>query len=273
MRPPTTTTDGVTAFDRDTAVEPLGDGRFAARFSPAWRVVRGPNGGYAAAVLVQAMIAAVSDPARQLRSLTVHYLRPPLEGDVEIAVTIERAGRGMSTVSARAVQEGKTVLLGLAALGGPYQGAIEYADAQVPDVPPPGDIPVPDSPLGFPDMPFRDHFELRPALGPRVFSGEGPAVTGGWMRAREERPLDAPLLVALTDSWWPAPYGPADHVLVAPTIDLTVHLRAALPRPHDDVLIEVRSDTAVDGYFEEDTRLFARDGTLLAHSRQLALAL
>jgi acyl-CoA thioesterase len=262
----------VTAFDRDTAVEPLGDGRFAARFSPAWRVVRGPNGGYAAAVLVQAMIAA-SDPARQLRSLTVHYLRPPLEGDVEIAVTIERAGRGMSTVSARAVQEGKTVLLGLAALGGPYQGAIEYADAQVPDVPPPGDIPVPDSPLGFPDMPFRDHFELRPALGPRVFSGEGPAVTGGWIRAREERPLDAPLLVALTDSWWPAPYGPADHVLVAPTIDLTVHLRAALPRPHDDVLIEVRSDTAVDGYFEEDTRLFARDGTLLAHSRQLALAL
>jgi acyl-CoA thioesterase len=263
----------VTAFDRDTAVEALGDGRFAARFSPAWRVVRGPNGGYAAAVLVQAMIAAVSDPARQLRSLTVHYLRPPLEGDVEIAVTIERAGRGMSTVSARAVQEGKTVLLGLGALGGPYQGAIEYADAPVPDVPAPADIPVPDSPLGFPDMPFRDHFELRPALGPRVFSGEGPAVTGGWIRVREDRPLDAPLLVALTDSWWPAPYGPAGQVLVAPTIDLTVHLRAALPRPHDDVLIEVRSDTAADGYFEEDTRLFARDGTLLAHSRQLALAL
>jgi acyl-CoA thioesterase len=263
----------LTAFDRDTGVEPLGDGRFAARFSPDWRVVRGPNGGYAAAVMVQAIAAAVAEPERQLRSLTVHYLRPPLEGDVEIAVTIERAGRGMTSVSARALQEGKVVLLALAAVGGPYEGAIAYTDAQPPQVPPPEEVAVPEAVFQFPDMSFRDHFELRPALGTPIFSGRGPAVTGGWIRLREQRPLDAALLVALTDSWWPAPYGPADRVLVAPTIDLTVHLRAALPRPHDDVLMEVRSDTAVDGYFEEDTRLFARDGTLLAHSRQLALAL
>lgn len=263
----------MTAFDRDTGVEPLGDGRFAASFSPDWRVVRGPNGGYAAAVVVQAIAAAVADPQRQLRSLTVHYLRPPIEGDVEITVTIERAGRGMTTVSARAVQEDKTVLLALAALGGPYEGAIAYADADVPAVPPPEELSVPEGIFSFPDMRFRDHFELRPALGVPIFSGQSPALTGGWIRLREERPLDAALLVALTDSWWPAPYGPADRVLVAPTIDLTVHLRAALPRPHDHVLMEVRSDTAVDGYFEEDTRVFARDGTLLAHSRQLALAL
>lgn len=263
----------MTAFDRDTAVESVGDGRFAARFDAAWRVVRGPNGGYAAAVMAQAIAAAVGEPARPVRSLTVHYLRPPLEGDVEIAVTIERAGRGMTSVSARALQEGKVVLLALAALGGPYPGTVAYADAQAPAIPAPEEIAPPDSPLGLPDMPFRDHFELRPAIGPRVLAGEGPAVTGGWIRLREARPLDAALLVALTDAWWPAPYGPAGRVLIAPTIDLTVHLRAELPRPHDDVLIEVRSDTAADGYFEEDTRLFARDGTLLAHSRQLALAL
>jgi acyl-CoA thioesterase len=165
------------------------------------------------------------------------------------------------------------VLLALAALGGPYEGAIEYADAVAPAVPPPEELSVPDAIFSFPDMPFRDHFELRPALGVPIFSGQSPALTGGWIRLREERPLDAALLVALTDSWWPASYGPADRVLVAPTIDLTVHLRAALPRPHDDVLMEVRSDTALEGYFEEDTRVFARDGTLLAHSRQLALAL
>jgi acyl-CoA thioesterase len=263
----------VTTFDRDTSVEPLGDGRFAARFSPDWRVVRGPNGGYAAAVVVQAILAAVAEPTRQLRSLTVHYLRPPQEGDVEIVVAIERAGRGMTSVSARALQEGKVVMLALAALGGAYPGGIEYADAQPPDVPAPERIEVPDAPLGLPDMFFREHFDLRPAIGPRVLSGQGPAITGGWINLREERPLDAPLLVALTDSWWPAPYGPAEQILIAPTIDLTVHLRAELPLPHDAVLIEVRSDTAFDGYFEEDTRLFSRDGTLLAHSRQLALAL
>jgi acyl-CoA thioesterase len=130
-----------------------------------------------------------------------------------------------------------------------------------------------ESPLGLEDLAFRGHYVLRPAFGPKPLSGQGPARTGGWIRLAEERPLDAPLVVALSDAWWPAPYGLADRLLVAPTIDLTVHLRAPLPLPHDDVLIEVRSDTAADGYFEEDTRMFSRDGRLLAHSRQLALAL
>jgi acyl-CoA thioesterase len=64
-----------------------------------------------------------------------------------------------------------------------------------------------------------------------------------------------------------------DRFFAAPTIDLTVHLRAPLPREHDYILIDVRSDSARDGYFEEDVRLFHRDGTLLAHGRQLALAI
>ncbi len=265
----------MSAFDRDTAVQALGDGRFAARFSPAWRVVRGPNGGYVAAVLAQAIAATVDDPERPLRSLTVHYPRVPVEGDAEINVTVERAGRGMTTVSVRCVQEGKPVALALAALGGAYPSALEYADAPMPQVPPPGQLAAaaPALPEGIPDIVFRHNFELTPALGQPMFSGRGPARTGGWIRLREERPLDEPLLVALTDAWLPAPYVLADRLLAAPTIDLTVHLRAPLPRAHDDVLIEVSSDTAVDGYFEEDTRLFARDGTLLAHSRQLALAL
>jgi len=263
----------LTAFDRDTAVEALGDGRFAARFSPAWRVVRGPNGGYVAAVLVRAMETMVDDLGRALRSLTVHYLRVPEEGEAEITVTVERAGRRMTSVSARCVQQGKTIALALAALGGAYPPALEYAEAAMPQVAPPEELPALAVLEGLPDIPFRHNFELRPALGAPLFSGRGPARTGGWIRLREERPLDAAVLVALTDSWLPSPYVIADRLLAAPTIDLTVHLRAPLPRPHDDVLIEVSSDTAVDGYFEEDTRIFGRDGTLLAHSRQLALAL
>jgi hypothetical protein len=34
-----------------------------------------------------------------------------------------------------------------------------------------------------------------------------------------------------------------------------------------------RSSLAGEGFFEEDGRLWAPDGTLLAHSRQLALTL
>lgn len=35
----------VPSLRRDTAVRPLGEGRFAAAISPEWAVPRGPNGG------------------------------------------------------------------------------------------------------------------------------------------------------------------------------------------------------------------------------------
>ena len=42
-------------FDRDTAVEPQGEGRFDCTISPGWVVERGPNGGYVSALLLRAI--------------------------------------------------------------------------------------------------------------------------------------------------------------------------------------------------------------------------
>jgi acyl-CoA thioesterase len=267
------TTELRTTFDRDTAVEPLGDGRFGVRFEPRWWVVRGPNGGYLAAILTRAIRAQVADESRLLRSLTVHFLSVPVEGGGEVAVRVERAGRGMSTVSARLEQDGKLIALALAALAGGYPGAVAYEEARMPDVALPEEIvSTPPGPGEF-DAPFRHNFEIHPALGPKPFRSADRAVTGAWMKLREERPIDEAIVVALCDSWWPAAYAVSDRPLAAPTIDLTVHLRAALPLPWDDLLVAVRSDVARDGYFEEDARIFTRSGLLVAHSRQLALAL
>ena len=44
-------------FDLDTAVVPDGDGTYSARIDGGWWIQRGPNGGYVAAVLVQALTA------------------------------------------------------------------------------------------------------------------------------------------------------------------------------------------------------------------------
>jgi acyl-CoA thioesterase len=262
-----------TTFDRDTAVEALGDGRYGVRFDPRWRVIRGPNGGYIAAILTRAIRAAVADDARMLRSLTVHFLSVPTEGEGVATVRIERTGRSLSTVSARLEQDGKVVAVALAALAGAYPAGVAYEDARMPDVPLPEDIVVtPPGPGEF-DAPFRHNFTIHPAIGPKPFTSADRAVTGAWMKLREERPIDEAIVVALCDSWWPAPYAVSDRPLVAPTIDLTVHVRAALPLAWDDLLVEVRSDVARDGYFEEDVRLFTRTGLLVAHSRQLALAL
>src|SRR5918996_3675775 len=119
-------------FDRETAVRPLGDGRYESRLDRAWWVHRGPNGGDLAAIVLRALTEAVGDPTRSPRSLTVHYAAPPAEGALEIATVIERAGRSLTSCSARLTQDGKLIGLALAAFSRPRAGP-QFADIRPPD--------------------------------------------------------------------------------------------------------------------------------------------
>lgn len=83
----------MSAFDRDTALEPLAVGRWKAAVPAHWFIGTGPNGGWIAAILTRTMILTVDDDARPPRSLTVHFLEAPVAGPVEVSATVERAGR------------------------------------------------------------------------------------------------------------------------------------------------------------------------------------
>ena len=260
-------------FQRDTAVEPLGAGRFAARIDRGWWIVRGPNGGYIAAILLRALRAAVADPARLPRSFTVHYTSPPVEGPAEVATVLERVGRTVTTATARLEQDGKLRALALAAFGTPRSGP-DFAHLTPPEV----GLPERAEPLAatFP-IPIRERFESRAVFGaPGVATAE--AVTGGWIRLREEPgPVEPELIAAYTDAWPPAVFSqipPEARTSGVPTVDLTIHFRASWPAdldPSDFALIVFRSRLARDGFVEEDGEVWTRSGLLLAQSRQLAL--
>src|SRR5215212_7039719 len=106
-----------TRFDADTALVPLGGGTYAARIDRGWWIERGPNGGFIAALVLRAIMTEVADPERAARSLTVHYLAPPAEGEATIAVTIQRAGRLATFTSARLLQGERVVAVAIAAFG------------------------------------------------------------------------------------------------------------------------------------------------------------
>jgi acyl-CoA thioesterase len=270
--------DAPTRFDRDTAVAPVvGEpGVYAARIDPGWRVIRGPNGGYLAAILLRALAAAVADPARAPRSLTVHYTRPPAEAPVRIETRVERAGRSLTTLSARLLQAGEPCALALAAFSAPRPG-FELADAVPPEVPPPEACqPIPP---GRMPIALRERFDQRWAIGAQPFTGGSEAMSGGWIRLAEPRRIDALALAAFADSFPPAIFssaGPEAELGPVPTIDLTIHFRSELPlpgaRPDDFALCVFRTGTARDGFCEEDGEIWSARGELLAHSRQLALA-
>lgn len=261
-----------TEFDRRTAVRPLGDGVYEAVVDQRWNVVRGPHGGYIAAMMLRALREELGDPERVPRSLTVYYPAAPGPGPVSIRCAVERSGRTMSTVSARLEQEGAPQCLALAAFSGPWQGGVEFDHTGFPDVPGPEETLERLDRGGF-VPPFTEYFDFRPVTGHEWFRGAGRALSGGWMRLREPHELDEPLVAALADTWPPAILPVAPGPLAAPTVELTVHFRGELPAEGEWVLGMFESRAGRAGFFEEDGTLWTPDGKLIAQSRQLALAI
>jgi acyl-CoA thioesterase len=265
-------------FDSDTALEDVAPGRWRAWAPEHWFVARGPNGGYLAAVAARAAEAVAGRP---LRSLSLHFVAAPAVGPVEVAATLEREGRRYSAVSIRIEQDGAPMTLALATLGElPDEGADWDA------APAPAARPLAETEPLSPDAPnvpaFIRNYDMRwnvtspgdPSL--RGSDGETDVMgSGGWLRAREPRLLDAPLVAAMCDAWFPAAFVVLGRVGFAPTLDLTVHIRRPLPpdgmAPEDHVLCRFTTRLAVSGVWEEEGALWTPAGELIAHSRQLAL--
>ena len=259
-------------FDDDIALHPAGDGTLHGEIAPGWHTPRGPLGGYVMAIVLNGMLAAVGDDARQPRSLTVHFLRPPHDGPVEVAPAVERAGRTMTTATARLTQDGKLIAIAVGAFGTPWEGPL-LVDAPMPRVDPadPARPPIGDIREGRPRPSFTERLTMQRRFGDPPFSSSPHGEVGGWLGLREHRAIDSRTLVVLADAWFPAPWPRLKDLAPAPTIDLTVHFRAALPLPDGLLLGRFRSRVVRDGFFDEDGELWAEDGTLVAQSRQLGL--
>src|SRR3954470_1217355 len=257
-------------FERDTTVTEVEPGVFDGQVNRDWWIVFGPNGGFLAAMIVKAMSTTVNDRARAPRALTIHYTAAPAEGAVRIRTTIERAGRSLTTVSARMEQGERLIALAIGAFSRSRASAIEFSDAPAPIVPEPGELARAELRDDLP--PFTRQWDIRPAIGVEPFKGaDGSTLTGGWIKPLDAHPIDAALVAQLTDAWLPAVFIRLTEPNAVPTIDLTIHFRAELPLPPDYVLVTFQTRLSTEGFVEEDGWIWARDGRLIAHSRQLAL--
>jgi len=248
----------------------MGEGLYSTEILESWNIVAGPNGGYVAAIIARAMQCEIADPARTLRSFTVHFLARPQFTAATISVVVERAGRSVSSVSATMRQGDKLLCTALAAFSVPLQSAHGWTMA----LPDEARLPGNDERVELPPAARNWTTDLR--YDAPFFSGRGTARIAGWIRTIDPRPLDAIALVAISDALPPAPFPKVDAPMMVPTIDLTVHIRADLPQaamsPDDSVFAEFVTNHVADGFNDEDGFIWAPDGTLLAQSRQLAIA-
>lgn len=271
----------MTTFSDDTAVhpDPTHPDEFTAEIRRNFWIVVGPNGGYVAALLLRAMTQRLGDPARTPRSLTVHYLDPPEEGEVRIRARIERQGRALSTLTARMVQHDRTVALAMAAFSTPrHRNTIPpFNDLRMPEVPPPDQLQRRRFIAGQ-MPPMTEQMAVWHALGAQPLSGKDEPLTGGWFRLADPEPLSYEQLALLCDAWMPAIFNRMTTIGGAPTIDLTVHFREPIPtdpppRADDAYLGAFRTNVAADGFAEMDGEIWSHDGRLLAQTRQLQIAL
>jgi len=263
----------MTSFDADVGLRDAGPGTWDVDVPAGWRVGRGTtNGGYVAAVITRALEVRVG-PLRRPRSLTVHYLAACGPGPARVTVGVEREGRSLTTLSARMTQGESTVALALAAFGQDRPG-LDYQHEPMPETPPPHEVPALDETAGWPQ--FTRNWDYRWCVGAAPYTRAPEAVSGGWIRPAEPRTVDAPLLAAMADGWVPPVLAMLERPRgIVPTIDLTIHFRAALPPdgagPADHSFAVFRSRVGAGGYWESDGVIWSRSGRVLAQVRQLAV--
>ncbi len=89
----------------------------------------------------------------------------------------------------------------------------------------------------------------------------------GWFRLADKRPADPLSLLLAADALPPVTFD-LGRPGWAPTIELTVHVRAL---PADGWLrVSHATRNVAGGYFEEDCEIWDENGRLVAQSRQLA---
>jgi acyl-CoA thioesterase len=260
-------------FDLDTSLERKDETNFLGATSKDWWVDRGPHGGFLAALMLRALRTTVDDLSRQIRSLTVHYIAPPTLGPVEVTTAIERVGKSRISASARLAQNGDTIAIALAAFSSAWE-SVEWAETSMPAVPPYQDVDQLPVTEGLTPR-FFENFDARPVIGDWPFSGGSKALSGGWIRFAEPRPVDDLAVAVFADAWMPSVFVRLERPMAVPTVDLTVHFRTTLPPPQVDpqdyVLVVFRSETAAEGFFVEDGEIWSSKGTLIAQARQLGV--
>ncbi|MEQ6903230.1 thioesterase family protein [Nocardioides sp. YIM 152588] len=255
-------------LDEAVACEPLGDGVQRVDLTTDWNTANGtPNGGYILAVLQHAAMqdAAHPDPL----SIAVTYFRPATAGPADVHVREVRVGRRVSTYDAILVQNGKEIAHAvLSTHDWDKTGSIEHTPHAAPETPGPLECTEsPAFPAGF--MPILDRYTYRSTYQPGWLRGEpsGRTEVLAWIRAADERPVDALLAGAMVDAFFPAT-AEIGHV-ASSTIQLTVHYRR---RPESLwALGHVVARHVIAGYHDEDVELWDEQGRLIAQSRQLAI--
>lgn len=264
---PTAENDHVSEFDEATYVHD--DGSCA--IHDGWDIGGNANGGYLLAIAANGLrrLAGRPDPV----TITAHYLAPGTPGPATVTGELVKSGKRFATVSGTLAAGGRPVLQVLATYGDLSAATPPFeVVAGMPPVLPPMHKCAPRAEHGSFPVPLMGRLDvrLRPAdAGFMEGLRSGVAEVAGWFAFADGRPIDTLALLLAADGLPPAVFNLDMSPGWVPTIEFTVHVRAA-PAP-GPVRCIFRSRFVHHGMLEEDGEVWDSTDTLVAQSRQLAL--
>jgi hypothetical protein len=259
-------------FEIASAVERVGENVYRTAIPDGWQQGRGAFGGVVLGTLARAMIASEPDPSRQLRMIAGEICAPVLSIESRVEVSVLRRGKNLTNLDARMIQDGEVVARASAGLSAPRRTG---GDVYMPS--PPDRKPIAESgPAVMPSPPapsFARHYEFH-VTGPLPFSRGDEPVVHGYVRERTPPSmLDAPAIIGLLDSFWPALFSVASAPRPMATAGFTAELLAD-PRSLDPAApLFYRAHVAAlrDGFFVEMRELWFEDSIVAMNQQTFAI--
>ena len=275
--PPSSTVRSVTqGFDDATAVELLGSEegtrRYRAEIHDGWDIGGNANGG------LRARHRRPGDGRRRRASAADGHRPLPRAGSrpgrARSSSSRCAIGRRLATCTASLVQGGRELIRVLGTFGRAGRSPAPSASTAAPPELPPYERVPGRRRSGRPAAPgARPHGWpsgcARATTGSAPAQPSGRAEIAGWFAFAGEEPIDEIGLLLAADALAPAVFNTDIPVGWVPTVELTVHVRAA-PAP-GPLRCVFRTRFITGGMLEEDGEIWDAAGTLVAQSRQLAL--
>jgi acyl-coenzyme A thioesterase PaaI-like protein len=260
-------------FRAAVAIEPLGDGRFAAELGDRWTVGPKAHGGLLLVLLVRAALARLGADAPGLApdplAIAADFLRAPDPGTVTMTTDVLKTGRTASVVGVRMHQDGRLMLAASVTAGQLPDAEPRWSEAREQPVEPPADAIDPAAGATVFGLAHTCDLRFDPATMAFLRREQAPPVLRGWARTRDE-PVDVLFALLAGDILPPTVFNLGGATGWAPTVQLTALLRAH-PAP-GWLRIASRADVVAGAWFDEDVSVVDAAGRVVCQARQLALA-
>lgn len=256
-------------FSDTLSFEPADD-HLITTVSDQWMVGQMPNGGYLSALALAAARTIETDLDRPLRSANFQFVGRLTPGEqAQVTVQEIRRGGAMTAVDV-AVHQRDRVGLTARCLFLPNRPGPELANNTAPVIPSPEAL-GPNVHDAEPDS-LRSRYDTRYAIGGFPPDEFDEAEVTGWIRPLPNEPIGETWLTAIADAWAPPVIILRGLRHLARTIDMQLLMRHTGFEPIDDfVLGRSVTRTLAEGYVEQDTDIWSRDGVLLCQARQLGM--